>query len=203
MLIFSEKNSINKLAFGMVTLLFSYQFIEFLICYVQLENSFTVYLAYVVIGFLPPLGFYFVSKFTNIFFNKITKFVFVPAVAFAILYAFQIDNFHVIKCTPFFADYSYPYGDVYGFFYYLPVIAVIFMLWKFQKSTTDKLKKKLSVILLSGYVLAFIPGWIFAFSFSGALAVVESLLCKLAFFLVIAFAYFAITNKSNNVNLKS
>ncbi len=203
MLIFSEKNGINKLAFGMVTLLFTYQFIEFLICYVKLQSPGWIYLAYIVIGFLPPLGFYFVSKFTGEFYNKYTKLVFLPILIFMVVYAFQINNFEVIKCTPFFADYSYPYGDVYGFFYYLPVVSVIFMLWKFQKSNKDKLKRKLSIVLLTGYLLAFIPGWIFAVSFSGALAVVESLLCKLAFFLVIAFAYFAITNKTNNLNFKN
>lgn len=202
MLIFSEKNKLNKLAFGMVILLFSYQFIEFLICYVKLQNSIWIYLAYVVIGFLPPLGFYFASKFTGKLYDKYTKFVFLPIIVFTILYAFQIDNFNVIKCTPFFVDYSYPYADVYGFFYYLPVVAVIYLLWDFKKNTQDRVKRKLSIVLLSGYLLAFIPGWFFAIAFSGALAVVESLLCKLAFFLVVAFAYFAITNKNNNVNLK-
>ena len=56
LLIFAEKNSVNKLIIGIVTLLFGYQFIEFLICFVGLQNQIFIYLAFLDISLLPPLG---------------------------------------------------------------------------------------------------------------------------------------------------
>ncbi len=56
LLVFIEKNKVNIIAMLMITLLAVYQTMEFLMCQVGLQNSIYPYIAFVVIGFLPPLN---------------------------------------------------------------------------------------------------------------------------------------------------
>ena len=56
LLVFAEKNSLNKIAITMVALLAGYQTMEFLMCQVELHSSFFPYFAFVIISFLPPLN---------------------------------------------------------------------------------------------------------------------------------------------------
>ena len=56
LLIFAEKNRLNKIAITMIALLAAYQTMEFLMCQVELQSSFFPYFAFVIISFLPPLN---------------------------------------------------------------------------------------------------------------------------------------------------
>ncbi len=56
LLVFAEKNRLNKIAIIMVALLAAYQTMEFLMCQVELQSSFFPYFAFVIISFLPPLN---------------------------------------------------------------------------------------------------------------------------------------------------
>jgi hypothetical protein len=56
LVIFAEKNKLNKIAIIMIVLLAAYQTIEFLMCQVELQSSFFPYLAFVIISFLPPFN---------------------------------------------------------------------------------------------------------------------------------------------------
>lgn len=194
LLIFSEKNSINKLIIGIIALLFGYQFIEFLICNIGLQKQIFIYFAFLDITLLPPLCLYAVLKFSEreSHFNKL---VFIPALFFIFYYPFVLDQFAVTKCTVLYASYHYPLGELYGIFYYLPIIFSIIILNKKWGAEADPLKKSLTRTFLFGFLFTFIPSMILAIAIPTFLTAVESLLCKLAFVFASFLFYFALKNR--------
>jgi len=194
LLVFSEKNSINKLVIGIIALLFGYQFIEFLICFVGLQKQIFIYLAFLDITLLPPLCLYTVLKFSARE-THFSKFVFIPALFFIVYYPFVLDQFAVTKCTVLYASYHYPLGELYGIFYYLPIIFSIIILNKKWGAETDPLQKSLTRTFLFGFLFTFIPSMILAIAIPTFLTAVESLLCKLAFVFASFLFYFALKNK--------
>jgi len=195
MLIFAEKNSINKLVIGMIFLLFSYQFIEFLICFAGLQKQIFIYLAFLDISLLPPLGLYTVIKFSAKE-SQYSKLVFIPALFFIIYYPFVIEQFAVTKCTVLYASYHYPLGELYGIFYYLPIIFSMIILNKKWGAETDPLQKTLTRTFLFGYLFTFIPSMILAIAIPTFLTAVDSLLCKLAFVFATFLMIFVMKNKT-------
>ena len=195
MLIFAEKNSINKLVIGMIFLLFSYQFIEFLICFAGLQKQIFIYLAFLDISLLPPLGLYTVIKFSAKE-SQYSKLVFIPALFFIIYYPFVIEQFAVTKCTVLYASYHYPLGELYGIFYYLPIIFSMIILNKKWGAETDPLQKTLTRTFLFGYLFTFIPSMILAIAIPAFITAVDSLLCKLAFVFATFLMIFVMKNKT-------
>jgi len=176
-----------------------YQAIEFLICTLSLKFSFMVYLAFVDISFLPPLNFYFIIRFAG-YKNKLLKLIFIPSILFTVYYFLVINKFKVTACTVLYAAYNYPMGILYGFFYYLPVIAVIIFLIIEIKKQPDTIHKRLLKVLLSGLIIISLPV-IAAFIFMAAgnnqlLKIIESVMCKFAFVYAVCLAYFTLLNKS-------
>ena len=195
LLIFAEKNVINKLVIGMIFLLFGYQFIEFLICFVGLQKQILIYLAFLDISLLPPLGLYTVIKFSAKE-SQYSKLVFIPALFFIIYYPFVIEQFAVTKCTVLYASYHYPLGELYGIFYYLPIIFSMIILNKKWGAETDPLQKTLTRTFLFGYLFTFIPSMILAIAIPTFLTAVDSLLCKLAFVFATFLMIFVMKNKT-------
>ncbi len=195
LLIFAEKNSINKLVIGIIFLLFGYQFIEFLICFVGLQKQILIYLAFLDISLLPPLGLYTVIKFSAKE-SQYSKLVFIPALFFIIYYPFVIEQFAVTKCTVLYASYHYPLGELYGIFYYLPIIFSMIILNKKWGAETDPLQKTLTRTFLFGYLFTFIPSMILAIAIPTFLTAVDSLLCKLAFVFATFLMIFVLKNKT-------
>ena len=115
LLVFAEKNKLNKIAILMIALLPAYQTMEFLMCQVELQNSFFPYFAFVIISFLPPLNLLLALTLTrNLTLNL--WLIFVPAIIFSIYYSFIIPELAVTSCTVLYATYHYPLGDLFGFF---------------------------------------------------------------------------------------
>ncbi|RPI61967.1 MAG: hypothetical protein EHM44_07685, partial [Ignavibacteriales bacterium] len=132
LVVFIEKNRINIIAMLMIALLAAYQSMEFLMCQVGLQESFYPYLAFVIIGFLPPLNLLLTFTLSNsLNLKKKIYLIFIPAIAFAIYYSFIIPEFAVTSCTVLYASYHYPLGDLFGAFYYLPILISIVLLIKF------------------------------------------------------------------------
>jgi len=186
------KNRLNKLAFLILSLLFAYQAIEFTICYFNLRLQYLNLLALTVITFLPPLGLYFIVEFLELKIN-FKKLIFIPYVIFILIFLFN--RIEVTKCSPLYAVYNYPLGFIYGLFYYMPIVAIIFLLIKEVIITKEKIKKKLIIVLLSGFTLAFVPIIFLKLISATYRMAVESLVCKQALLLAMALAYFILTNK--------
>lgn len=203
LLVFVEKNRINIIAMGMIALLAAYQSLEFLMCQVGLQDSFFPYLAFVIIGFLPPLNLLLTFTLTNNqILNRKVLIIFIPAIAFSIYYAFVIPKFVVAKCTVLYASYHYPLGDLFGAFYYLPILISIVLLIKFIKTTTDKKKKIIAKVLLSGSILISFPVVIgFALMFVknySIISSIESIMCKFAFVYAVCLSFVCLYNSPFN-----
>jgi hypothetical protein len=199
LLIFAEKNRLNKIAIVMIALLAAYQTMEFLMCGIELQSAFFPYFVFVIISFLPPLNLLLALNLKSNFKNKFLQFViFLPAAACIVYYTFVIPKFAVTGCTLLYATYNYPLGDLYGFFYYLPILISILILTNFIKKEGDKKTKLLGRVLLFGSLfisLPFIAG--FALSFAGSdslISAIESVMCKFAFVYAICLSFVCLYN---------
>lgn len=205
LLSFAEKNRFNLTAIIIVATLFAYQFAESLICMMGFDGSPFVYLAFVIISYLPPLGMMLVAALNNVK-SKYLYFLFLPPFFFTIYYRIIIDEFTLKGCTVLYASYHYPLGDLYGAFYYLPIIVTIIWLISTIKKTTVPKTKTISAILLFGYIFTSIPVVIaftlMAYNNYSLLSVIESVMCKFAFVLALCLSFAAIYNsrKKNERN---
>lgn len=197
LLVFAEKNLVNKLVILLIGLLLVYQALEFILCFVEFQNQAVLYLSLFTISVLPPLALFILFRFYEIN-SKFAYLIFIPAVYFVIYYLFYIDNLEVAKCTVLYAVYNYPLGTLYGAFYYMPILVSIIILIIRLKQEKSPQKKTLGMILLSGYVITFIPGLLIILFVPSAIAAVESILCKLAIIFTVTFALFALKNKTKS-----
>ncbi|MBK7228669.1 MAG: hypothetical protein IPH97_07355 [Ignavibacteriales bacterium] len=203
LIVFIEKNRVNIIAMIMITLLASYQAMEFLMCQVGLQAPIFPYLAFVIIGFLPPLNLLLTLTLTkNLNLNTKTFLIFIPAIAFSIYYLFVIPEFAVTSCAVLYASYHYPLGDLYGAFYYLPILISIVLLIKFIPKTDDKKQKLITKVLLFGAIFISLPSTLgFILMFSGnysILSSIESIMCKFAFVYAIILSFVCLYNSPFN-----
>jgi hypothetical protein len=199
LLIFAEKNRLNKIAITMMALLAAYQMLEFLMCQVELQSSFFPYFAFVIISFLPPLNLTLTLSLThNLTLTLKSRLIFLPAILFSIYYTFVIPEFAVTSCTVLYATYHYPLGDLFGLFYYLPILISIILLILFVKKEIDQKKRLIGKVLLFGALFISIPPLLgFSLMFAGSYAVIsamESVMCKFAFVYALCLAFVCIYN---------
>ncbi len=195
----------------MITLLASYQFMEFLMCQVGLQDSFYPFMAFVIISFLPPLNLLLVLNLTNkIELKPKVYLIFTPAIAFSIYYIFVIPKFVVAKCTILYASYHYPLGDLFGTLYYLPILISIILLIRFIARTKTKNGKDIAVkekliakVLLFGAIFISLPsllGFILIYTANNysIISSIESIMCKFAFVYAIVLSFVCLYNSPFN-----
>lgn len=185
LLIFAERNRINIIILLMISLLALYQTLEFLMCQVGLQKPFYPYFAFVIISFLPPLNLLLTLEIVNNFKLRFIKsLIFIPAIVFSVYYLLVMSEFVVAKCTALYATYHYPLGDLYGAFYYLPILISIILLIRFINKEVDRKKKLIAKVLLFGAVFICLPVIIgFLLMFVGNYTLIssmESIMCKFA-----------------------
>jgi hypothetical protein len=203
LLVFIEKNKINNIAMIMIALLASYQTMEFLMCQIGLQSSYYPFLAFVIISFLPPFNLLLILSLTHQ--NKISLrifWIFIPAIAFLIYYLFVIPKFAVTSCTVLYASYHYPLGDLFGVFYYLPILISIILLLKFIPNVKDKKQKLITKILLYGSIFISIPVLV-GFSLMivknySLISKMESIMCKFAFIYAVCLSFICLSNSPFN-----
>lgn len=188
----------------MIALLAAYQSMEFLMCQVGLQDSFYPFLAFVIISFLPPLNLllaFTVTRNQNL--NAKIILIFIPAITFSVYYLFVIPNFIVAKCTVLYASYHYPLGDLFGAFYYLPILISIILLIKFISRTDNKKQKVIAKVLFYGAIFISIPSLIgFTLIFTAGnysiISSIESIMCKFAFVYAIILSFVCLYNSPFN-----
>jgi len=195
LLIFSEKNRENKLIIVIILLLFSYQFMEFFMCYSENYSHLLVYLSFVIISFLPPfvLALVLTIKKVN---SRLTPLIFLPAISLLLYYLFVMTGFEITSCTVLFVAYEMPLGDLYGVIYYSPVIISIYLLLKMVYNSNYKEKKINLLIMLWGLLLAFIPVALIVAMFPFLIDYVESFFCKAASIIAFTLTIYAMRNSS-------
>ena len=199
LIIFSEKNGLNKIAIVMIALLAAYQVMEFLMCGIELQSSFFPYFAFVMISFLPPLNLLLALNLKLEFKLILLRlFIFLPALFFIFYYSFIVPQFTVTSCTVLYATYNYPLGDLYGFFYYLPILISIVLLISFIKKDSDKKTKLIGKVLLFGSIFISLPVVVgFTLMFLGlysSVSAMESVLCKFAFVYALCLSFVCLYN---------
>jgi hypothetical protein len=199
--IFTEKNKFNNTAMLIIFVLMIYQTLEFLMCKIGLDFSIIPYLAFVDIIFLPPLMLVLLSRLFN-YENKYLNLIFLPAVIFVIYYTIIIDQFAVTSCAVLYATYSYPLGDLYGFFYYLPVLIATIILVKTILKEKNKKIHFIAKVLLLGNIIVSVPVIIgFTLMFAGnheLIAKIESIMCKFAFAYAVCLGIVVLHNSKKN-----
>ncbi|GIK20750.1 MAG: hypothetical protein BroJett005_01640 [Ignavibacteriota bacterium] len=201
LLVFVKKDKTNTIALIMIALLAGYQAMEFLMCQVELQSSFFPYFAFIIISFLPPLNLILTLSVTHSL-DKKTYLVFIPAIFFTLYYSFVISEFAVTSCTVLYASYHYPLGDLYGFFYYLPVLISIVFLNRYITKHQKKQKKIIARILLFGAVFISLPvllGFtLMLFNNYSIISAMESIMCKFAFVYAICLTIVCLYNSPFN-----
>ena len=206
LLIFSEKNRFNNTAMTMLFILLIYQSFEFLICQAGLNSSFMVYLAFADISFLPPLNLILLFRLFDRK-SKLLNLALLPPIGFAIYYAVIIEQFHVTSCAVLYASYNYPLGELYGAFYYLPIVISMIWLIKTIRSNSEKREKFIPKILLTGNLIISIPVIIgFVLMISGnyyLISKIESIMCKFAFFYAVCLGIVCLYNSKKPYGRKN
>jgi len=201
LIVFAKKDKFNKTAMLILFILMIYQTLEFLMCQIGLDYSFIAYLAFVDIIFLPPLLLVLLARLFK-YENKFLYLIFLPAISFIIYYSFVVKDFAVTSCTVLYATYSYPLGDLYGFFYYLPVLISTIILIRTTIKSSDKKTLYISKVLLIGNIIISIPviaGFILMFTGNHYLiAKIESIMCKFALGYAICLAIVSLFNSNKN-----
>ncbi len=197
--IFAEKNRVNKKILWLVGLLFGYQLFEFVICYFGVESNLIVYLAFVVISFLPPLLLNLVMTIRKES-ALLGKVIFVPIILLLLYFTFIIPEFVVTRCTVLFAAYDIPLPDLYGLLYYSPVLISIILLTKMIMNDKYQEQKINLIILNTGMILTFIPTWLIILAFPSLIEFVESFLCKSASIMALTLTAYAIRYKEVKKN---
>lgn len=203
LLLFVEKSRLNIIALLMITLLASYQALEFIMCQAGMQSSILPYFAFLVISFLPPLNLLLTLTLTrNIKLNLSIGLIFIPAIFFLIYYTFVIPKFAVTSCTVLYATYQYPLGDLFGFFYYTPVLISLIILIRFVLHSNDKKQKLIAKVILFGGVFISLPviiGFILMFSgHYGMISAIESIMCKFAFVYALCLSFVCLYNSTFN-----
>lgn len=178
---------------------------EFLICMLGLDGSTFVYMAFVIISYLPPMGVLLIAALNNVN-KKYLYLLLLPPIFFTIYYKIIIDEFALKGCTVLYASYHYPLGDLYGAFYYLPIVITIILLIRTIKKTDTTKVKIISSVILFGYIFTALPVIVafilMAYNNYSLLSVIESVMCKFAFVLALCLSFVAIYNsrKKNERN---
>jgi hypothetical protein len=204
LLIFWEKNRFNIIAIVMIAVLAGYQSLEFLMCQMGYQNSVFPYLAYIDISFLPPLNLLLVLTLTGSLnnltriLNRLKYLIFLPVISFTIYYTLVISQFKVTSCAVLYATYHYPSGELFGFFYYLPILlSIILLIIKIKKEDDHKLKLIMK-LLLTGAIFISLPvvlGFILMFAGSYQLiSAIESIMCKFAVVYAVLIGYSCLIN---------
>jgi len=164
-------------------------------CQVELQSSFFPYFAFVIISFLPPLNLTLSLTHTL---KSLFYLIFIPAIIFSVYYTFIIPEFVVTGCTVLYATYHYPLGDLFGLFYYLPILISIILLAMFVKKENEKKKRIVGKVLLFGAVFISIPPVLgFTLMFAGSYSLIsamESIMCKFAFVYALCLSFVCIYN---------
>jgi uncharacterized BrkB/YihY/UPF0761 family membrane protein len=115
----------------------------------------------------------------------------------------MIPKFVVAKCTILYASYHYPLGDLFGAFYYLPILISIILLIRFIPKAEDQKKKMIAKVLLFGAIFISLPSLIgffliFTVGNYSIISSIESIMCKFAFLYAVCLSFVCLYNSPFN-----
>jgi hypothetical protein len=181
---------------GLLSLLQLYQLSEWLIC-IGVNENMTGRIAYVIITFLPPLGYYLSTRIVQWKFPDYWI-GFAAATAFSLYYLITPNSVDLIDCNPLYAIYRYDLSLYYGIYYigilvYSILFLVAHMIWK-----REKIERRLSILLLIGYVSFLVPMYLMVLIDSTFINTITSIMCKYALLLVVTLGIFSFVKPKMN-----
>ncbi|MBN1301339.1 MAG: hypothetical protein JW995_08990 [Melioribacteraceae bacterium] len=195
LLVFAEKNYVNKLIIFLVILLAAYQATEFMICYFGMNDTFIVYFAFLIITLIPTFGG-LIALYLFQGNRKLHQVLFIPALFFIFYYAAVIGSFDITGCTFLYAVYDYPLGNLYSLFHFAIIYLSMLVYFFVYIRTENQFVKKLNLILLTGYLITFIPANTVFLLSDFMWSIKESIQGKIAVVLALSFSYYALKNKN-------
>ncbi|NPD88858.1 MAG: hypothetical protein HGN29_09035 [Asgard group archaeon] len=181
-----------------------YQLSEWLIC-IGVNENITGRIAYVIITFLPPLGYYLSTRIVQWKFPDYWI-GFAATTAFSLYYLIIPNSVNLIDCNPLYAIYKHNLSIYYGI-YYIGILAysILFLvahtIWK-----KEKIERKLSILLLVGYLSFLVPMYLMVLIDSSFINTVTSIMCKYALLLAVTLGVFSFIkpkNKQLKLNVKT
>jgi len=188
-IIFNRKHPFFWSIALMLVLLQLYQLAEFLIC-IGVNENITGRIAYTIITFLPPLGYFLSSKVVGWRFPDYWI-GFAAATGFSLYYLVTPGSVALVSCNPFYAVYSVHHAFYYGI-YYVGIItySIIFLVAHliFRRNNFDR---KSSLFVLIGYLSFLAPMYVMVWVDSYFARTVTSIMCKYALLLAVILGVFS------------
>ncbi len=174
---------------SMLVLLQLYQLAEFLIC-IGVNENITGKIAYTIITFLPPLGYFLSSKVVGWKFPDYWI-GFAAATGFSLYYIVTPGSVGLVSCNPFYAVYSVHHAFYYGIYYMGILVYSIFFLAAHLIFRRSKVDRKSSLFVLLGYLSFLVPMYLMVWVDSYFANKVTSIMCKYALLLAIILGVFS------------
>ncbi len=179
---------------GLLSLLQLYQLSEFLNC-AGIIPSYFVHVGYVIITFLPPLGYYLAAKITEWKF-KDYYLGFLLAIGFSLFFLIHPNSVNLLECTVAYAKYDCFIELIYGIYYYAYIVFSMAMIMYAIGFDLPIMKKgsinfKWGLILLGGYIGFTAPMTVLVMINRSWLDLVTSVLCKFAIILAVTLAVYS------------
>ncbi|MCG3260365.1 MAG: hypothetical protein H7644_11490 [Candidatus Heimdallarchaeota archaeon] len=188
-IIFNRKHPFFWSIASVLILLQLYQLAEFLIC-IGVNENITGRIAYTIITFLPPLGYFLSSKVVGWRYPDYWI-GFAAATGFSLYYLVTPGSVALESCNPFYAIYSIHHSLYYGIYYVgIIVYSIIFLVAHllFRRNNFDR---KSSLFVLIGYLSFLAPMYIMVWVDSYFARTVTSMMCKYALVLAVILGVFS------------
>lgn len=188
-IIFNRKHPYFWSIASVLVLLQLYQLAEFLIC-IGVNENITGRIAYTIITFLPPLGYFLSSKVVGWKFPDYWI-GFAAATGFSLYYLVTPGSVALDRCNPFYAVYSVHHAFYYGIYYVgIIVYSIIFLIAHllFRRHNFDR---KSSLFVLIGYLSFLVPMYVMVWVDSTFARTVTSMMCKYALLLAVILGLFS------------
>ncbi len=176
---------------SIMLLLQVYQLCEFLLC-IGINQDLIGRVALVTITLLPPTGYFLACKLVSWEF-KDYYLGFVGALFFSIYYAVITPACILVDCNPLYAVYNYPLRNEYGYYYIAYCLLAVIQLTIHLLIRKERIEKKLSFLLLIGYLAFLTPMGIMVLIDTTYIAAMTSIMCKYAFVLAVTLFGFSFT----------
>ena len=188
-IIFNRKHPFFWSIAMMLVLLQLYQLAEFLIC-IGVNENITGKIAYTIITFLPPLGYFLSSRVVGWRFPDYWI-GFAAATGFSLYYIVTPGSVALVSCNPFYAVYSVHHAYYYGMYYMGILVYSIAFLVANLIFRRNKVVRKSSLFVLISYLSFLVPMYLMVWVNSYFANKVTSIMCKYALLLAIILGVFS------------
>jgi hypothetical protein len=173
----------------LLALLQLYQLSEFLIC-IGINENITGRIAYVIITFLPPLGYFLCSKVVGWKYPDYWL-GFAAGTGFSLYYLIVPNSVRLIDCNPLYAVYNSDLTPYYGIYYIGLIVYSILFIMLHMIFKKERILKKSGAIVLIGYLSFLTPMFLMVLIDSSFRSAITSIMCKYALLLAVTLLVFS------------